>query len=177
MNSGLIARSALRAVASETTEKQLHLCGKIVRDLEKAPDESSLRLCADLRFILKNVKTHGIAEQVIAAGDLLKRIKKFDPRNSKRFVTAALIDMPKSAVQPGSSSEQDLPLQSGPVEAGETKIKQLFAEWEQRLGRPVNFMDRVRAGQPGHSGPPQSLFDEMNAIRAAALAGATGESA
>jgi hypothetical protein len=34
-------------------------------------------------------QNHGIAE-VVQAGDLLKRIKRFDPRNSKRFVAAAM---------------------------------------------------------------------------------------
>src|SRR5260221_14698659 len=85
MNISVVSRQALKAVANETTANKLHICQKVVIDLEKNPEEVSTRVCGDLRKVLTSVKesTESFAEQVAQAGTLLLRVRDIDPRRLK----------------------------------------------------------------------------------------------
>ena len=85
MNLGVVARTALKAVQSESIENKILVSKKIIRDLEDHPNEASFRLCRDLRAVLKSVAkdSEASAEQISDAGTLLSRVQKLDPRNQK----------------------------------------------------------------------------------------------
>src|SRR5258707_13830693 len=87
MNISVVSRQALKAVANETTANKLHICRKVVIDLEKNPEEVSTRVCGDLRKVLTSVKEspESFAEQVAQAGALLLRVRDIDPRRLKRI--------------------------------------------------------------------------------------------
>lgn len=85
MNLSVVSRQALKTLVSESIDEQLHVLGKVIRDFEKIPDESSHRLCQDLRAHLGRIRfaSESKPDQVRAALDLLKRVKTFDPRRAK----------------------------------------------------------------------------------------------
>ena len=85
MNIGIVARTALRAVQSDSIENKILVSKKIIRDLEDHPNEASFRLCRDLRAVLKSVAkdSEASAERISDAGSLLSRVQKLDPRNQK----------------------------------------------------------------------------------------------
>jgi len=82
MNISVVSRQALKAVVNEPNENKLHIAAKVIRDVEKIPDESSHRLCQDLRAVLRSVQKaqDASASQVALAGTLLLRVKEIDPR-------------------------------------------------------------------------------------------------
>jgi len=109
MNLSVVSRAALKAVAIESFENRLHICGKIIRDFEKQPNECSHRVCNELRAVLKSVQKSATAsaDEVTQAGALLLRLKPIDPRRARciKKSTQAAIEEPM-AIVPGTSASE-----------------------------------------------------------------------
>src|SRR6266480_8034073 len=84
-NLSTLAREALRQAEDKSITKRILTSRKIICDLEKQPNEVSLRVCADLRKVLLSVTTDAEAspEQVKDAKSLLIRVRTINPRNLK----------------------------------------------------------------------------------------------
>lgn len=102
MNISSNARDALRAVANESPENKIHRSRKIIIDLEKNPDETSHRVCQDLRSTLRSVQMSetASADEVAEAGALLLRVKEIDPRRLKRIADETGQDVEEDEASP-----------------------------------------------------------------------------
>ena len=84
-NLSTLAREALRQVEGASITKRILVSRKVICDLERQPDEASLRVCADLRKVLLSVTTDAEAspEQVKDTKGLLIRVRTINPRNQR----------------------------------------------------------------------------------------------
>jgi len=82
-NLSTLAREALRQAEDKSITKRILTSRKIICDLEKQPNEVSLRVCADLRKVLLSVTIDAEAspEQIKDAKNLIIRVRNINPRN------------------------------------------------------------------------------------------------